>query len=464
MFSTLLFEASVCGANLITYEKWQARRGRVMAMDETGTAVTELYACDKGVPCGIDPSISPPATDGSAWIAFNGWDLYKIRENGTDLTRMLCNEGTDIDGQLYRLARQQEWSPDGMEILVQTMSYLALIDADFVAPPGCASMLKPIYSYDRWGVEPEDWHLEGTAAWNDDGSKIAFFEMHWGDTAPYNRLVILQRQGTGGWAAQDPIYPSPKLPNALLFGIDWQRGGSLLAFDARDDSGQRPTSWLMWVDIDSGDSGYLLNDGSPLEGYSPSWSPDGSQLIFEDAQDRLFKWSYVASTFPDGPVESMGSGKRPDWQRNPLRIACDASNPCNDGKECTTDTCVGGFCDFAPLNGGSCGEGGWCVEGDCFEPECSADTDCNDFNYCTADTCSGYECSYDAAAAAGLTCDDGDSCTEDDRCDGSGGCEGDIIIPTIPGCEPVDGLPGDPCTSGAECVSGLCHPKKHVCK
>ena len=462
-FAVLMYPLAAVptSANLITYEWWQSRRGRVMVMDETGTAVTELYACDRGVPCGIDPSISPPAPDGTAWIAFNGWDLYKIRMDGsTDPIMILCHEGTDIDGDLYQLAHGPQWSPDGMQLLVQTQSYLALLDADFVVGPDCASPLEPIHSYDWLSGEPEGWNLEGHAAWNDDGSKIAFFEgfFELGEDLPLlNRLVILEREETGDWI-QRTIYPEPALPIATLFDIDWQRGGALLAFASKDATGGRK---LMWVNPDTLKSGYLLNNGSPLEGRSPSWSPDGSQLIFDDLRERLFKWSYVASTFPDGPVEAMGSGHRSDWQRNPLRIACDAGSPCDDGKECTTDTCVSGYCEFTPLDVGSCGNGGWCVEGECFEPECEFDEDCDDLNDCTVDRCSNYRCSFDSGAVEGLVCDDGDDCTSGDACDGAGGCAG-TFDPNL--CEPVGGLPGDPCTTGADCISGRCHPKKHVCR
>ena len=80
--------------------------------------------------------------------------------------------------------------------------------------------------------------------------------------------------------------------------------------------------------------------------------------------------------------------------------------------------------------------------------------ECDDLNECTINRCTGYECIFDAEEAAGLPCTDSDDCTENDQCDGFGGCAGD----TIPGC---GCLPkGDRCSSNSDCCSNKCRGRK----
>lgn len=80
---------------------------------------------------------------------------------------------------------------------------------------------------------------------------------------------------------------------------------------------------------------------------------------------------------------------------------CLRQSDCNDGNECTLDTCLG-----VPV--------GLCLHlGD----------GCNDGNPCTDDHCNtnGRECVH-VAAPAGAACDDGDPFTFGERCDRDGEC------------------------------------------
>jgi len=95
---------------------------------------------------------------------------------------------------------------------------------------------------------------------------------------------------------------------------------------------------------------------------------------------------------------------------------------CDDGNDCTQDTCLGeAGCDYAALD----------------------DVECKDGNPCTiADTC-------DAGLCVGtpVQCDDYNPCT-DDSCDDLGGC---VFTPNASDCDD-----GDPCTVNDTCGDAQC--------
>ena len=133
---------------------------------------------------------------------------------------------------------------------------------------------------------------------------------------------------------------------------------------------------------------------------------------------------------------------------------------CDDGRECTTDSCDGmGDCSFALTVG-------WClVEGECAQAGAAspgaACLVCDDLNPHAW-----------SLAADGQTCDDGNACTQDDQCL-DGACAGantdcdDGQQCTADSCDPVDGcayLPldgaacvlSDSCVKSAFCQDGDC--------
>ena len=162
-------------------------------------------------------------------------------------------------------------------------------------------------------------------------------------------------------------------------------------------------------------------------------------------------------TVATGESELLGSGYDPDWKPS-APVACTGDANCNDNNPCTDDSCDTdtGECSNSPVADGTvCGIDGWCESGFCVEPECQIDEDCDDFNDCTSNSCNGWMCQFDPRP--GAICDDGDSCTTDDRCDGTGGCAG-VSDPTIPGC---GCLPKHAfCSADAECCSNKCRGGK----
>jgi hypothetical protein len=70
---------------------------------------------------------------------------------------------------------------------------------------------------------------------------------------------------------------------------------------------------------------------------------------------------------------------------------------CDDGNDCTDDSCSNGQCSYLPANGSSCSDGNGCTVND----KCSAGTCvgggakvCSDGKECTSDACTGGSCKY----------------------------------------------------------------------
>ncbi len=152
---------------------------------------------------------------------------------------------------------------------------------------------------------------------------------------------------------------------------------------------------------------------------------------------------------------------------------------CDDGDPCTQDVCTKLGCAHLPLDSGSCDDGDACTESDkCQAGQCvGTPVTCNDDNPCTTDVCTKGGCAY--LPALGLPCDDGNNCT-DDACNAAGECEGTdngncgkdtckqvICDPTgkcttliAPDFYPCDD--GDACTTGDQCLDGVCAHKNET--
>jgi Dictyostelium (slime mold) repeat len=161
-----------------------------------------------------------------------------------------------------------------------------------------------------------------------------------------------------------------------------------------------------------------------------------------------------------------------------LGVGCDndpIDSKCDDGNECTTDTCdVAVGC----LNDGTfvttaCNDGDTCTTGDvcqgdqvgtCAGTDTSA-TDCDDGIECTSDTCDpAGGCANSPVHSA---CDDGIVCTTDE-CDSAIGCTNtpvdtmcdDGIACTTDACDPAIGCVSSPddsaCIDGNTCTMDFC--------
>ncbi|MBM4354756.1 MAG: hypothetical protein FJ109_13375 [Deltaproteobacteria bacterium] len=148
---------------------------------------------------------------------------------------------------------------------------------------------------------------------------------------------------------------------------------------------------------------------------------------------------------------------------------------CDDGNDCTTDSCspfVG--CKYVN-NANPCNDGDPCTLGDlCMGGVCKkgpGKADCEDENSCTSEWCAPYAgCQY--APLVGAKCSDQDGCTFGDHCE-DGACAyqwkmecGDDNPCTDDVCDPAFGCAnvlnsnpcddGNACTTGDQCVNGKC--------
>jgi len=150
-----------------------------------------------------------------------------------------------------------------------------------------------------------------------------------------------------------------------------------------------------------------------------------------------------------------------------LSLKCDDKNPC------TADSCdkVAG-CSNVPM-AGPCDDADSCTEGDvCGDGKClpGKPKSCNDGNPCTSDSCDPkVGCSY---VKNSLPCEDGDICTEGEKCSGGACTAGsakncsDGNVCTSDSCEAGKGCvnksmagecsDGNICTEKDSCVGGTC--------
>ena len=107
----------------------------------------------------------------------------------------------------------------------------------------------------------------------------------------------------------------------------------------------------------------------------------------------------------DSNVEGIGTSPG-DSLFIGVDVECVHDGHCDDGNECTDDTCVNNVCQYPANN-------------------------CDDADDCTTDTCNVDVCEH-GFEPSGTPCEDGQFCTEPDTCDGAGVCVGGPNDPCLP--------------------------------
>jgi len=183
----------------------------------------------------------------------------------------------------------------------------------------------------------------------------------------------------------------------------------------------------------------------------------------EDACDGLATCDSATGrcvVVPAGPCDDDGDPCN-GVERCDAALGCVAgpAPDCDDGIECTADSCITGMgCAHLPEHAAcDAASGGLCQAGGCVYPTCEDGVTCITEDPCFQAHCEGgcvrvplncpdaSECCNGECVAIG--CDDGNECT-DDRCGRRRGCMHD---PRASGCSD-----GNPCTLGDVCVAGAC--------
>jgi formylglycine-generating enzyme required for sulfatase activity len=165
-----------------------------------------------------------------------------------------------------------------------------------------------------------------------------------------------------------------------------------------------------------------------------------------------------------------------------LEKECDCGQACDDGIDCTDDSCNGNACVHAPDDAG-CQDDNACTLAVCLPDGCKLipliGHPCDDGNPCTSlDSCiAGAEAP--ACQGVAVVCDDGNACT-DDQCDPVLGCtavpntaacaddgnpctadicaDGECAHPPLPALPTVACDDQDLCTAAGHCADGACQP------
>ncbi|MFC1655235.1 hypothetical protein ACFL2F_05450, partial [Myxococcota bacterium] len=113
-------------------------------------------------------------------------------------------------------------------------------------------------------------------------------------------------------------------------------------------------------------------------------------------------------------------------------VDCQSANDCDDANSCTLDDCQAGGCTNTPQVGQGCDDTDDCTHTDV----CNGAGQCRGTTIACVDdpppcgvvrNCDGTDTCEEIYPGSGVSCDDTDSCTHTDRCDGSGSCAGTLI-------------------------------------
>jgi len=297
----------------------------------SGILAIALYACadPTGAPTGpFDIVFTRAPIDGS-----RPSELWLMRADGTNQKQLTSN----------RAALSPVWSPDGSEIAFESMgTERDVINVEtgatrkilggyglvrwspdgtrivFGAFPSLYSAAAEIFTVNPDGTNRQqltfDQQLSKSAVdWSPDGSQLAVTGTSWNAGEPYVGLYIFRADGTGMTRITDTI------PEGNDITLAWSPDGSRIAFVG--DGGYIGASTLRY----RSSIHTVRPDGSMLtqlshDGYhdaSPSWSPDGKQIVFTSDRDGHLQ-IYVMNA--DGTsqvrlVESPTNDSQPAWRR-----------------------------------------------------------------------------------------------------------------------------------------------------
>jgi Tol biopolymer transport system component len=296
---------------------FESRDGSIWTMNPDGTGETELVGINDGN-WETNPAVSP---DGKKIVyVHGGHDIAVMNSDGTNAKELTDQLNTEAGDYL-----EPTWSPDGKKIAFSR------------AEDG------PSRDYDIWVMNPDGSgqknltntpnNRENEPAWSPDGLQIAYtsecdrgfgqcvykmFANGLGQTNLTNPDDDIQCPDGSG----RPIYGASEDPS-------WSPDGSQIAFEGPISCNDASTGQSaccgsnIWVmnSSDGSEKKDLIQDDSTMD-LDPSWSPDGSKIVFTSSRsDPVFGYREIYTMDAEGEEPLSG------LKRLTFRNGVDDTNP-----------------------------------------------------------------------------------------------------------------------------------------
>ena len=265
--------------NIFVMEPGAAGEGINIATEVTHFTLGEFIP-------GNEPPVWSPDGTRIAFVVGNG--------SGSDQVEVANSDGTTATPVTVDHGDDPTWAPDSGKVAYDYQGKIYVKNAD---GSGTAT---PIPGAE--GQEP---------AWSPDGAHIAY-----GAKAPFsvNDLGIIPPSGGT---------PKTLTAGAQFIFASWSRSGAQVAYE--QVSGGNNIHWRIANADGSGDHPLVPMQELSLDGPAPSWSPDGSRIVFQGyfygGAEPHTNGVYMQNTDGSGSITTLVEGEKyftsPSWRPNP---------------------------------------------------------------------------------------------------------------------------------------------------